>query len=194
MLPVDLCVSLVLQSASFSPKVTGVAFKDLLGRVSAFDVRSPFPHPSCRTSIVDGYACKISSVGSGVALPVSDNKLFAGQASSSGDNDEHELDAQGCAYVATGARVPDCFDCVVPVEFAIVCSSGLVKFIDYRMPANANVRPVGCDIKQAELMVWKNQLITPNVMGLLATAGLTNLQVWDKITVGVMSSGDEVRK
>ena len=56
MLPVDLCVSLVLQSASFSPKVTGVAFKDLLGRVSAFDVRSPFPHPSCRTSIVDSSA------------------------------------------------------------------------------------------------------------------------------------------
>ena len=56
------------------------------------------------------------------------------------------------------------------------------------------VRAVGSDIARGQEVLRPGQRLGPSELGLLATVGVTSVQCYAVPTVGVMSTGNEVRK
>lgn len=55
-------------------------------------------------------------------------------------------------------------------------------------------RPIGHDIKRGECVLAKGTHMGPSEIGLLATVGVTEVEVNKFPVVAVMSTGNEVRK
>lgn len=55
-----------------------------------------------------------------------------------------------------------------------------------------DIRPVGCDIKKDETILYHLSELGPIELGLLATVGVNNIEVYKQPTVAVLSTGDEV--
>lgn len=56
------------------------------------------------------------------------------------------------------------------------------------------LRPIGHDIKRGECVLAKGTHMGPSEIGLLATVGVTEVEVNKFPVVAVMSTGNEVRK
>ena len=98
-------------------------------------------------------------------------------------------------YVTTGAVIPKGYTCVIPMENSLVTpqtNNKKLTFTKYTMPKNNNIRLPGCDIKAGTVILEKGQVITPPIIGLLATIGEYHVEVNGKVSVGVISSGDEL--
>jgi len=107
---------------------------------------------------------------------------------------EFALQRGQMVYITTGAPVPNGADAVIPIEWTEQTSEenpALVRTLR-AMPAGANIRPVGCDIRVGTTVLHAGQLIGPAEIGVAASLGLAALHVIDRPVVGVLSSGDEI--
>ncbi len=55
-------------------------------------------------------------------------------------------------------------------------------------------RPIGFDIEKNAKILEKGQKLGPSELGLLATVGVTKVPCFKRPTIGVMSTGNEVRR
>lgn len=127
-------------------------------------------------SLQDGYAV-LSSDGAGVPTVVSEST--AGRGSAIG------LMPGQVAYITTGAPIPAGADAVVPIEWTegVAESPASVRILR-AVDIGAHVRPVGCDIAVDQVLLQAGQMIGPPEIGLLASAGINELLVVDRPTVG----------
>lgn len=101
---------------------------------------------------------------------------------------------------ATGGLVPDCMDAVVMVE-----DTRLVKMTDdgkeelqveimTKVESGDNIRAIGSDCPTGTIVGYKGQVISSvgGELGALASAGIQQVKVYRKPTVGVLSTGNEV--
>lgn len=58
--------------------------------------------------------------------------------------------------------------------------------------AGQDIRPVGCDIKAGNKVLNAGSWVGPSEIGLLASIGVTKVQVYKKPKVAVLSTGNEV--
>jgi len=132
------------------------------------------------------------------------------------DNNVATTNAERCLpsayYVTTGAMVPELFDCVVPIEDIVTMSgkeqeegegeeadTSATKHISIlKLPGdNKNkmgkwIRPVGCDIAPGSVVLPAGHTIDPVSLGLLKQSGAGTVQLKQKVTVGVLSTGNEL--
>lgn len=180
MIPVEEAISIVLQTVQTLQPVQ-VPFYDALGLVLAEDVRAPEPMPPFRAASVDGYAV-ISSDSSAVRRVVGDQ--------SAGYVDDLQVTAGTAVRVTTGAPVPWGADAMVMVEFTDE-RDGYVT-IKTSVDPGSNIRPVGQDLAQGQLLLTQGTLMGAPEIGLLAMVGKTKTLVHPAPRVGVMSTGDEL--
>lgn len=95
-----------------------------------------------------------------------------------------------CVRIFTGAYVPEDCDCVVMQE-NVTANSDSITINSWPTPFE-NVRDIGSDIQQGNIIVDKGQLIKPADIGLLASCGVADIAVYKKLTVGFFSTGDEL--
>ena len=55
-----------------------------------------------------------------------------------------------------------------------------------------NVRPIGENIKKGEIIVKKGDILNPSHIGQLAASGNNEIQVFKKVKVAIISTGDEI--
>eukprot|EP00644_Phytophthora_capsici_P012202 jgi/Phyca11/550651/estExt2_Genewise1Plus.C_PHYCAscaffold_380107 len=102
------------------------------------------------------------------------------------------------AYITTGSPVPDGADAVVKIEdtSSVEGSENLEKEaavnILKAVKAGQNIRPIGSDISPGEVLVHACELVSAAELGLLATAGVTEVIAHRKPVVGVLSTGSEL--
>ncbi|RHY81616.1 hypothetical protein DYB35_003219 [Aphanomyces astaci] len=101
------------------------------------------------------------------------------------------------AYVTTGCPVPDGADAVVKVEDteAILGDDGKTELaikILHAVQSGASIRPIGFDIAQDQVVVEAGEVVTPAVLGLLATVGIATVSIYRTPVVGVLSTGSEL--
>lgn len=173
MIPVSDCLSHVLTSATSLPLSTKIIpLLDSINSYSSADLSSSASHPPFRSSIVDGYALpsldcsKVYAVDKGA-------KVYAGDDGSGGGVNNNSNSDVACVYVTTGAIVPDGYVAVVNVESCVVKDGGSSLTVSpaFSLPANNNIRPVGCDIPPNVRILRRGQRITPEVVGVLASVG-----------------------
>ncbi len=163
----------------------------LVGSVVAHDIQAPETVPAFRASIVDGYAV-IASDGTG-----SYSVAFASHATPGHAN---SLKSGQVARITTGAPVPSNATAVVMVEETELVETTedgkeeLVVKISVKIKDGDNIRQIGSDIKQGDLVLAKGTQITATggEIGILASVGVKSIAVYTKPIVGVLSTGDEL--
>lgn len=93
--------------------------------------------------------------------------------------------------IMTGAPMPPGADSVAIVERTEALSGNTVRILDPVRPG-ANIRAAGSDFEAGTVALGAGTELGPAQVGILASIGLSRVQVWRKPRVGVMSTGDEL--
>ena len=163
-----------------------VAIRDALNRVLAKEVISSINVPPYANSAMDGYAFNSAD------LPASGEKTFtlAGK-SFAGIPFEGEVKTDECVRIMTGAQMANGTDTVVMQEQVQVNENEIT--IQSGHCKNENVRHIGEDIKDGDVVLNPGQLISPAELGVLASLGVAEVTVYKKLRVAFFSTGDELR-
>ena len=156
---------------------------DALGRVLAADLHSIADVPAADNSAMDGYALRHGDAQSaGAVLPVS-QRVPAGVVGTA-------LKPGTAARIFTGAFVPEGADTVVMQEDCAALD-GAVKVNIVPKPG-MSIRRRGEDLAKGALALPRGTRLTPQALGLAATAGAATLQVTRRPRVALFSTGDEL--
>jgi len=166
-----------------------VNVEDSLHRVLYEDIISPINLPEFQRSTVDGFALKAkdtygASEKNPAFLRVS-AEILMGQVS------DIEVNEGEAVKVATGGMVPKGADAVQMVEYTECVDSYTLHVFKTISPLE-NVIQVGEDVKAGESVLHKGHLIRPQDLGLMAGIGKTDVFVFLRPRVGIISSGDEI--
>jgi len=153
-----------------------------LGFILAEAIYSPMDMPPFRQSAMDGYAFAYSEL----------QHFNVVNTSQAGDFSNKKIKKEDAIRIFTGAYVPDNLDTVVMQEHTAVANQ-TVEIT--KMPQQfANVRNKGEQIKENELVLENNTVITPAAIGFLACLGITEITVYAKPKVAIVVTGNELVK
>jgi molybdenum cofactor synthesis domain-containing protein len=93
--------------------------------------------------------------------------------------------------ITTGAPVPKGADAVVKVENTELAEDHVIIHQEH-VSVGENIRPIGSDVRQGDLVLSAGTSLGPAEIGLLAGMGLTPLNVHRRPRVSVLSTGDEL--
>ena len=93
--------------------------------------------------------------------------------------------------VDTGDPIPPEYDCVIMVEDLI--NTGEKKIAVYKSAAPwQNIRPLGEDIVETQLIIPSNHVIRPVDIGAMLAGGVNAIEVYKKPLVGIIPTGTEI--
>lgn len=147
---------------------------DANGRVTKTAVFALLSSPHYNSSAMDGIACK-------------SEKTF------DASDRNHVLLNEGTDYIVvdTGDPIPKEFDCVIMVEDLIKVDEIHVEIYQSAVPWQ-NIRPLGEDIVENQLIVPSKHKIRPVDIGALIAGGINTLEVYKKPSVGIIPTGTEI--
>lgn len=180
MIPINHAIHTIAQSLAPLPPVQ-VPISESLHTILAQPIHSPHPHPPFRASIKDGYA---------VLHPLETQSLSLAAPSHAGAPIPPPLKPRHAAYVTTGAPVPPNATAVVMVEKCVV-EDRILKLLTDVKPGT-DIREVGSDLPDGELVLPVGTRIGAAEIGLLASCAVTTAVVHPRPVVGVLSTGDEL--
>jgi molybdopterin molybdotransferase len=171
------CISVVQETEA-------VKTREALGRVLAQDIVPTINVPARDNSAMDGYAVRSADFSSndlaleeiGTALA---GRPFAGK-----------VGPGQCVRVMTGAVMPEGTDSVVIQE--IVKAGGGKVLIPKGQKSGQNVRYAGEDLKLGVPVLAPGKLLRPAELGLIASLGISEIEVKRKLRVAFFSTGDEL--
>ncbi|MCX0390148.1 molybdopterin molybdotransferase MoeA [Clostridium perfringens] len=165
-----------------------VSIKDSLKRVLYGDVKSKINNPPFNKSVFDGYAFKSEdSKGTSKENPIElkiVDEIFAGMWP------DREIKSGEAIRIMTGAPIPVGADCVLKQE-ETERHGDLVKIFK-EMKANENISFMGEDIKIGETLIKKGKRLDYADLGIMASSGISEVIVYKKPRVSIISTGDEV--
>jgi molybdenum cofactor synthesis domain-containing protein len=159
------------------------------GRVLARSVVSSSEVPPFSRAAMDGYAVRAAdTAGASRATPRTlrcVEQIFTGQIA------QRTIGSSECAEIATGAPMPSGADAVVIVEDTDADASGNVRMFAAVQP-HQNVGMRGADISNGQVVVEAGTVLNASRIGALAALGTTEVEVFAKPRVAILSTGDEI--
>lgn len=151
------------------------------GRVLANDFYAKCNAPLFTNSAMDGYALKASEFNKGLKVI---KTIFAG------DMSECEIKSGECVKIMTGAKLPKGADSVLMVEKSII-KDDLMYATSDNLRVGEAIRYEGEEYKVGDLIIKKG-VITDEIIMMLASNGVFNIEVLKEIKVGIYASGLEI--
>ena len=108
-----------------------------------------------------------------------------------GEGAEFELNPEECVAVPTGGAVPKGADSVVMIEYTEDYSDGTIGVSKPAAPGQ-NMIFRGDDVFPGKVILQKGRVLSSQDIGALAAIGRVQVPVAKKLTVGVISTGDEL--
>jgi molybdopterin molybdotransferase len=162
-----------------------VDFEQAHGLVLAADVVAAEQVPPFANSAVDGYAVRAADVS---AAPV---ELAVVAEVAAGAATDRVLGQGEAIRIMTGAPIPDGADAVVMVEDTERIGDGRVR-IGRGVKSGMAVRPAGDDVQPGDLLFTAGTVVTPAVVGVLASVNARTVSAYPRARVAVLSTGDEL--
>jgi len=165
-----------------------ISAAEAAGRILAEPIDSTRRHPPADCSAMDGYAvCRadleLASTDNPISLPVVYEIPAGGHA-------ERRLESGEAARIFTGAPVPAGADAVVRQEDTRD-HQGRVE-IRVAPALHEHVRSAGEDFETGDRLVPAGVVLGAMHLGVLASIGRTIVSVYQRPTVAILSSGDEL--
>ncbi|MDD2775566.1 MAG: molybdopterin molybdotransferase MoeA [Gallionella sp.] len=159
-----------------------VSLEQALGRVLAEDIRANRDLPPYDVSAMDGYAVCSSDLPATLTI-IEDIKA--------GDRPHLVVQTGQCARIMTGAAMPQGADAVIRVEDTQSLTDATVQ-IAKTVRAGNDVRPQGEQMRDGEVVLTADTEITPGVIGVLATTKTSQMCVYRRPRVAILSTGNEL--
>jgi len=162
-----------------------VGLEQSLGRVLAQEIRANRDLPPFDVSAMDGFALRSADV---VNAPA---QLAIIEDIKAGDLPTQTVAAGQCARIMTGAPVPPGADAVIRAEDTQEVSANRVQINKPVKPKN-DVRPLGENMRDGDVVLTVGTEITPGVIGVLATVKAAQFAVFRRPRVAILSTGNEL--
>lgn len=164
-----------------------LALRSSLGRVLAEEITSPLQVPAYTNSAMDGYA-----IHSRELTDKTVKTLKIAGISWAGRPLNQVVQPNECARIMTGAMLPEGTDTVIMQEH-VEATTEEMKFNAAEHQAGQNVRLAGEDLQIGQTVLRPGRVILPPDLGLLASLGIGEVKVKQRLRVAFFSSGDELR-
>jgi molybdopterin molybdotransferase len=169
-------------------RVERVPLERASGRVLAESVTSSADVPPFARAAMDGYAVRAEdTAGANRTAPRTlrcIEKVFTGQVP------VQTVAAGQCIEIATGAPMPAGADAVVIVEETD--SDGDAVRVFSPVAAAQNIGKQGADIQKGQTVLQPATVLNASRVGSLAALGLTDVAVFEKPRVAILSTGNEI--
>ena len=159
-----------------------IPIEEAIGRIVSQDYRAFFDLPRFDNSAMDGYAVKVSDAGL---------KVKVKEITYAGDQAEEGFSQGEVVKIMTGAPTPNGCEAVVPIEDVEVDKDGITLPSNIKM--NMMIRWKGEDIKSGESFLDRDTKITAYSLALLASQGISHIEVYRKPKVVIFSTGEELK-
>jgi molybdenum cofactor synthesis domain-containing protein len=175
-------VATYLARVTLSPRAPErVRLDDAYGRILAETIVADADYPSAPRSAMDGFAITAERAPGTFAIVGEiamgrpwGRRLIPGQT----------------VRIPTGGVVPDGADAVVPVEDVRVHGESVA--VEARLDAGTNVNPTAGDMRAGSVVLEAATRLGGPQLGVLATLGVTQVAVYPRPRIAVLSSGDEL--
>jgi len=164
-------------------------FREVLGLVCAEDVVADFDVPSFDRSAMDGYAIRWEDIKEAshdnplklrVIAEVMAGEPFAGLVT----NGE-------TVRIMTGGKIPSGADTVIEQELVKTAEENYI-LIRQAVARGRNIRKAGEDFSIGTVILRRGTVLRPATIGILASAGKSNVKVVRKVNVSCLATGDEI--
>jgi len=159
------------------------------GRVLAEDVASDRDVPPFTNSAMDGYAVRAADTRS--ASPTKPVHLEVLGEIRAGVAPPTSVRPSTALRIMTGAVMPEGADAVVRVEDTVE-RDGRVE-IRVGVEPDTSVRHAGSDIRRGDTVAQGGRIVSPGLIGVLASTGRTTVRTIRRPRVTVLTTGDELR-
>lgn len=166
-----------------------VSLDAAMSRVLAEDIAAAEYVPDFDRSTVDGYAVRArDTFGCTETIPAIlslQGEVFMGEGA------DYALDAGACVAVPTGGAIPKGADSVVMIEYTEDYGDGTIGIAKSAAPGQ-NMIFRGDDVSPGKVILKKGRVLSSVDIGALAAIGRVRVPVAKKLTVGIISTGDEL--
>ena len=188
-IPLDEALALMFDTAPAVTRTERVPIGEAHGRVIAEAAASEVDVPPFDRAAMDGYAVAAEDTfGAGRYEPRvlrCVDKVFTGQVPA------RSLARGECIEIATGAPMPDGADAVVMVEETERGAGDEVRVFTPVYPRQ-HVGRRGADIAKGQRLLQPGDLLNPARIGALAALGATEVEVYARPRVAILSTGNEI--
>ncbi|HOT43319.1 MAG TPA: molybdopterin molybdotransferase MoeA [Spirochaetota bacterium] len=168
-----------------------VPLGDAFGRILYQDIRSEINIPPLDNSAMDGFALHWSDTrGATRDSPV--ELRVCGEIQAGGDFNNVRVERRSAVRIMTGAPIPDGADAVIPVEYIQEDASRGTIAVLLELRQHENIRYAGEDIKAGQVVLTKGTKLRSAETGLLASLNISDIPVFQKPRVAIISTGDEI--
>ena len=177
--------SAAILAAMPAAATTTVQLQQASGRVLQQTVIAERDQPPFDRVTMDGVAFAYADFDAGT-------RRFPIQAMQAAGDPTLSLDAGHCIEIMTGASLPDGADCIVPVE-RISVTDGVAEVAgDYAAQKDQFIHPRGSDYAKGAQLLTPGARISPMDIAIIASCGLTEVEVSAAPTIRVVSTGNEL--
>lgn len=173
-----------LGGAKRDPATEVLPLEQVRGRVLAEDICADRDYPPFHRATRDGYALRVSDLGSLPAILERVGEVRAG---------EHyvgKLGAAQCIEIMTGAPLPDGADAVVMSEHVRVHGNRVE--VPRALSPFENIVRQGSEAASGSRVLARGRRLNPAEMGLLASVGQARMKVFVEPRVAILPTGDEI--
>jgi len=183
MLSVSEAIATLLEHAQCLVGTETCDLLDARGRTLAADVVADIDVPPADNSAMDGYALRHADwQESSPALRLS-QRITAGSSPAM-------LEPGTAARIFTGAEIPPGADTVVMQERCEGLEAS-VRILELP-PVGANIRRRGQDVERGQRVLSVGRRLRSQDLGLAASLGCASVQVFRRLRVAILSTGDEL--
>ena len=165
--------------------VEQVALLDAAGRAVAEEIIARKPLPAFDNSAMEGYAVRAEDCLVGTVLPVK-GYLPAGA------QNNCPVEPGSAVKIMTGAPIPSGADAIIPFEETEE-EPGRIKILS-EVKNGDHVRWQGEDVSPGDLVIEAGTVLRPSGICLLASFGMSMVQVHRRVRVAILSTGDELQE
>jgi len=176
-------LELCLKNAKPINTTENIFINKALNRILAKDIIAKRDAPAFTNSAMDGFAFKHSDI----------KKLKVIKTIYAGDKyKDFEIKENDCVRIMTGAKVPSTLDTVIPIEKCEEVNEDYIVIPEIKK--GANVRLKGEEIRKGDILIKKGEVVTPNIIAMLASQGIVNIQVYRNLKIAILSTGNELKE
>lgn len=189
LLTVSQAQQLLVDAMSPVTESESISIADADKRIVAQDVVSPINVPQYDNSAMDGYALSDAGLRSPISSELLTQFTLVGE-SFAGRPFDGVLAHGECIRIMTGAVIPVGTDAVIMQESTIVEHQTVT--IAKPVKLDANIRRAGEDIAQQQVVFAPGHRLNAIDIGLLASLGCAEINVWRKLKIAILATGDEL--
>jgi len=173
------------QQLAFDVPIETVTLESANGRILATDLESKVDDPPFDNSSMDGFACMFDST----QTPPYTLEII-NHVQGAGEQWRGTLQPTQAMRIMTGAPMPTGANAILPIEQCEIHDNILTL---NELPKPHFVRKKAENLRAGETILTKGTHLTPAQIGICATMGYPMIDVISKLTIGIISTGDELK-